>query len=162
MLTGSFSAADAQEGGKMQLRNNALATSLRQRIFLLAGFMACLFSMSETAAAQQKYGIIEYVNVFPSSLATGPDGGLWFAEVSSLAHISPSGAITQYPLPVAFPTSLVAGPDGALWFPIWTQNYPQTIGRMTTSGVFTQYSVLSDATGASAIGGITSGPGGVL
>ena len=45
---------------------------------------------------------------------------------------------TEYPVPTSesAPTDIVAGPDGALWF---TEQRAKKIGRITTSGQFTEY-----------------------
>jgi streptogramin lyase len=49
-----------------------------------------------------------------------------------------SGALTEYPLPgdPGAAGDIVAGPDGALWY---TRNNPNRIGRITTSGIVTEF-----------------------
>ena len=62
-----------------------------------------------------------------------------------------AGPITEYPLPTArSPESIVVGPDGALWFTAGTH-----IGRMTTSGDYTEFELPRELTGPR---GITVGP----
>ena len=51
------------------------------------------------------------------------------------------------------PFDIVAGPDGNLWF---TENTVSVLGRITTSGTVTQYTL---PTGNSRPEGITDGPG---
>jgi virginiamycin B lyase len=51
---------------------------------------------------------------------------------------------------------ITAGPDGALWF---TEQNANKIGRLTTSGAFTEYAV---PTAGSFPNGITAGPDGAL
>lgn len=151
----------------MQLRNITRATGAGPGVLLLTGFIACLFGVPVTAAVQQ-YGIIEYPQLHPpvaaysgflQPLAAGPGGAIWFAFLPgsgqnfSIARIMPSGAITQYPIPIAGPpVGIAAGADGALWFQIGS-----AIGRMTTSGVFTFYPLPE---WWSYDGGITLGPDG--
>jgi Immunoglobulin domain/Immunoglobulin I-set domain len=53
------------------------------------------------------------------------------------------------------PDVITTGPDGALWF---TENNGDKIGRITTAGVFTEFSILP----ASNPTGITTGPDGAL
>ncbi len=77
----------------------------------------------------------------PFGITTGPDGALWFTEISGnkIGRITTAGVLTEYPLPVpAGPYEIAAGPDGALWF---TEPNPggYAIGRITTAGVVTIY-----------------------
>ena len=59
-------------------------------------------------------------NSGPRGIAAGPDGNLWFTEVSSkkLGQIATSGTVTEFaiPTPNSFPNGIAAGPDGNLWF----------------------------------------------
>jgi virginiamycin B lyase len=97
----------------------------------------------------------------PAGVATGADGALWVTDRTSPARIqrvTPSGAVTDYPLPDAgaFPTDIVSGPDGALWF---TETRADKIGRITTGGVISEYPLgTTDAFAAD----ITVGPDGAL
>jgi virginiamycin B lyase len=52
----------------------------------------------------------------------------------------PAPLITEFTIPTAnaAPVDLTLGPDGALWFP---ENYGRKIGRMTTSGTFTEFPI---------------------
>jgi len=97
-------------------------------------------------------------------ITSGPDGALWFSmEYASnegqdwIGTISTSGAVTTYLLPfAAAPTALTAGPDGAIWF--GTDAYG-VIGRVTTSGVFSEF---SDPSQIGQVLGMTAGPDGAL
>ncbi|HEY1778303.1 MAG TPA: hypothetical protein VGG41_19260 [Solirubrobacteraceae bacterium] len=83
----------------------------------------------------------------PDAMTTGPDGALWFTDESipaSIGRIASSGAVTRYriPTPAAGWTlaSIVGGPDGALWFTeVPVKGGPEAIGRMTTSGHYSQF-----------------------
>ncbi len=153
--------------------------------------------------------ITEYMAGVPSldgnGIITGPDGALWFTTNNSLGRITTSGAFTSFPLTqTAELGNLTVGPDGALWFPsaaggtgnigyigrmttagtvttytvpagssapysiaagsdgnLWyTKNAGRVVGKVTPSGVFTEYPVPENA--ATTFGGITAGPDGAL
>jgi virginiamycin B lyase len=80
----------------------------------------------------------------PISLAAGPDGAMWFTEVSAIGRVDTTGALTQYFLPTAgtFPQSIVVGPDGALWF---VDQVSSIVGRITTAGALSEYSIPNPA-----------------
>src|SRR5262249_37707429 len=59
-----------------------------------------------------------------SYLTAGPDGNVWFVDNPRIGNITPSGQVTEYPLPppadgsgidLAF-ANLTVGSDGNLWF----------------------------------------------
>lgn len=154
-----------------------IGIELRRRggaVLLLAGLA------SGTLAAQ---GISEFPIATPgsqpSSLASGPDGNLWFTEygTNKIGRITPAGAITEFtipyspaepppPRPKGFPFPIPdnysgpiyieAGSDGALWF---TEPGVNKIGRITTSGAITEFKV---PTPSSLPAGLTDGPDGAL
>ena len=74
----------------------------------------------------------------PFDITAGPDGNLWITEdvsgLGSLARVSTSGTITQFPAGVPRIEAITTGSDGNLWFA-----FPGGIGRMTTAGVVTRY-----------------------
>src|SRR6516165_10425203 len=61
-----------------------------------------------------------------------------------------SGGINQFPLPTPNPSpgdlymGITAGPDGNLWY---TREGANTVGRLTTSGVMTEFPVTGGPTG---------------
>ena len=97
-------------------------------------------------------------------LAPGPDGDLWFTTSGTpggrIGKITTSGVITLYPH--VFPGQLyaiTAGPDGAMWFTETTPTFHNTIGRITTSGDFSEYP-LPDVGNLIVASGIVAGPDG--
>ncbi len=103
--------------------------------------------------------------VDPASIVQGPDGNLWFTELTSaanaVARLNPStGVVTTFDVgitPASEPWGLTIGSDKNLWF---TENVPGgRIGRITTAGVVTEFPV---STPANTPFGITSGPDGNL
>jgi streptogramin lyase len=64
-------------------------------------------------------------------IAAGPDGALWFSELTGgkLGRITTAGVITEYPAPTPNSDALgiVAGPDGNLWL---TEYQGNRIARM--------------------------------
>jgi streptogramin lyase len=74
--------------------------------------------------------------------------------------------ITEFEVPTAFssPLSITAGPDGNLWFTEWAGN---KIGRMTTSGAVTEFTLplspeIAPGVTSNRPSGITAGPDGNL
>lgn len=72
----------------------------------------------------------------PSVISYGPDGNMWFienTEFGAVAKITPTGSVTEYPVQLQnYQDGIVAGPDGAVWI---AQGYPNSVARITTSGV---------------------------
>jgi len=110
---------------------------------------------------------------YPYGITAGPDGNLWFTEYYSnrIGRITPAGAVTEFSAGISADTvrvNITAGPDGNLWFTA-TSYYDlqgnrfiteDRIGRITTSGVVTEFSAGISA-GASPFG-IAAGPDGNL
>ena len=96
------------------------------------------------------------------TIATGPDGNLWFADhILSNYHINritAAGVITEFPLPGPNnnPARICAGPDGNVWF---TETFANQIGQITPAGVLTEFPI---STANSRPFGITAGPDGSL
>jgi virginiamycin B lyase len=108
-----------------------------------------------TAAGAITEFLLPTPNSEPFGITVGPDGALWFTESGGgIGRITTTGAITEYPVAGEFLTGIATGPDGALWF-----NESNAIGRMTTDGSSTQYTLPS---GMEAGPGITKGPDGEL
>jgi streptogramin lyase len=123
----------------------------------------------------------------PLSIVVGPDGNLWFTEVNGfqIGRITTSGVVTEFHLPTTGfkPVSITAGPDGALWFTEMNVNNPSTdlptsqppvfeptshpifggkIGRITTTGAVTEFTIPTGADPNGTPRGITTGPDGNL
>ena len=79
-------------------------------------------------------------NGFPSGITAGPDGNMWFTSVGNIDRITPKGAIKEFPTGISGsePDNITAASDGDLWF---TDFGTFAIGRMTTSGVATEFAV---------------------
>jgi uncharacterized protein (TIGR03437 family) len=108
-------------------------------------------------------------------MVSGPDGDLWFTATyfesnGVIGRMTTAGTITQYPIPATGCTPNVAGCpnlsgitvgfDGALWF---AENQANKIGRITTSGSWSDYLVPSanfNGTWIDGPGPITLGPDG--
>ena len=83
----------------------------------------------------------------PVGITAGPDGALWFTndgeQLDRADHDrAASSPTTRAPASVD-PAGIAAGPDGALWF---TNTGNNSIGRITTSGVVTNYTGTGIAT----------------
>jgi virginiamycin B lyase len=121
---------------------------------------------------------------FYTNITTGPDGALWFTELATstsvggfskgwIGRMTTSGLFSQFQIPFTFqPETLTAGPDGAIWFAgpeacgridVSTNTWEcfQGIGRVTTSGVFTEYIGQGGQIG-NVVASITTGPDGAL
>ncbi len=69
---------------------------------------------------------------FPTKIAAGPDGALWFTNQSnnSIGRITTSGVVSNYTdASISSYGGIAAGPDGALWF----TNQSNSIGRISCS-----------------------------
>ena len=110
---------------------------------------------------------------FAQGITAGPDGNLWFVEQKSsgnyeIGKITTAGKITAYSTKENLGTfqvysalgfnfgQIVLGPDGNLWFINPQNELEYQVGKITTKGVITLYT-LSDLPL-----GITSGPDGNL
>lgn len=107
----------------------------------------------------------------PGGITTGPDGALWFTESvgGKIVRMTTDGKTTEFalPNPNAQPWGITTGPDGALWF---TEAScvrgsgsrciaGNKIGRITITGMVTEFPIPSDGGGPH---GITTGPDGAL
>jgi virginiamycin B lyase len=93
----------------------------------------------------------------PQGITVGPDGALWFAEFGAnrIGRIDvSSGAITEFGAGsiTGSPDRITSGPDGNLWF---TEPFPfdSRIGRMTPSGIVTEFQLANDAQPRDIVGG---------
>lgn len=82
----------------------------------------------------------------PKGLTAGSDGKLWFfndnnLEKPSVVAMTTAGdVVTNVDLSDDFVRSMTAGPDGALWFTKIAGGV-EGVGRITTSGVVTNYDI---------------------
>jgi streptogramin lyase len=115
-------------------------------------------------------------NASPQAVTQGADGALWFTAAvpnvagvdnpNAIGRITTSGSVTIYPVSLS-PQQITAGPDGALWFteiePLGafrpSPNGISMIGRLTTSGVLTEFPIPTAGANAQ---GIAAGPDGNL
>jgi streptogramin lyase len=93
----------------------------------------------------------------PSSIITGPDGNLWYADngYSEIARVT-FDPLARTVFPFAGPTKLAAGPDGNIWVTAYGRSL---IARLTPAGVFTEFEL---PTPRSNPFGIVAGPDGNL
>ena len=106
--------------------------------------------------------ILEYPVGFPFDITAGPDGAMWFTNLTSIGRIATTGDVTLFPLPSPnrLAVRIAAGRDGALWFTEQsTAHGSPAIGRVSTDGHITEYPLPMSAAG---IRGIAAGPDGAL
>ncbi len=111
----------------------------------------------------------------PTAITAGPDGALWFTGIpGEIGRITTAGVVAEFALPAVPPpagskpgtastlvtaTSITAGPDGAVWF----TGIPGEIGRISTTGVVTEFAVPDPTPSTQATPtSITVGPDGAL
>ena len=75
-------------------------------------------------------------NSSPQGITSGPDGNVWFVG-KTLGRVEPSGAITEFPVPVTPPMAIASGSDGNLWFTTSSNK----IGRATPEGTISMVPV---------------------
>jgi streptogramin lyase len=108
----------------------------------------------------RKIHVAEEAGAIPSvGIVTGPDKNLWFTlqqEYGGIGRITTAGVVTLFDDPGGeYTQGITVGPDGALWF----AESNGTVGRMTTKGKVTHFTVAaSDAE----LEGIVTGPDGNL
>ncbi len=89
-----------------------------------------------------------------NGIAVGSDRNLWFTTFDGVGRITTAGAVTLFNDPSAsFPQGITSGPDGALWF----AQSNGTVGRITTTGTITHFTVAAQNAG---LQGIVAGPDG--
>ena len=95
----------------------------------------------------------------PLGITVGADGNIWYTEafVSQIFSFdAPFYSFWNAYSVSGQPKSITAGPDGALWF---TSSNSNAIGRITTAGSVTAFSIPTTNAGAEAI---VAGPDGAL
>jgi virginiamycin B lyase len=99
-------------------------------------------------------------NFLSRCIEPGPDGNMWFTQPGGSNAVGRINAQTHVIDYFTIPTTssstyqIVSGPDGALWFTEFNGN---KIGRITTSGTFSEIDIPTASAGAY---GIASGPDG--
>src|SRR5580658_6867880 len=147
--------------GPMDARAAGKVENMISRTFYLA---AALLLVAAPAASAQTIASfpIPTSNSSPGGIATGPDGNLWFTEISGnkIGRLTPAGVITEFSLPTARsgPGRITAGPDGALWF---VEAGANRIGRITVDGAVSEFPLpTADSVLTTATPGIGAGPDG--
>jgi streptogramin lyase len=99
------------------------------------------------------------INSYPADLTIGPDGNVYVAASGEIDQVNAAGAVAAFTIPDGSDAyAITVGPDGALWFGLDGSNQ---IGRMTTGGTFSEFSLPEPgATDGStvSIGALTTGP----
>ncbi len=99
----------------------------------------------------------EGMHTFTVEFQTTGDKTLTVTDTANSAITGGRGVMTAFAVPTpSSPGTIVSGPDGNLWF---TEEFDNKIGRITPSGVVTEFPV-PDAGGL--LFGITAGPDGNL
>ncbi|MEA2593346.1 MAG: virginiamycin lyase, partial [Actinomycetota bacterium] len=133
--------------------------------FSTDGAMTGAFNVPGGASVSCPQGCVD-----PAGILLGPDGHMWFTELTqssnAIGKLDPNGpqgppatAVTSYPVPTpnVNPWAITLGSDGNMWF---TENVVGgNIGRVTPTGTITEFSTHNS--GATPFG-ITSGPDGNL
>jgi streptogramin lyase len=77
--------------------------------------------VSSDGKAIDRFAISTTETVLPGEMAAGPDGNVWFGEISgerhSVGRVTPAGIVTEFVIPAtnASTNSIVTGPDGRIW-----------------------------------------------
>ena len=93
-------------------------------------------------------------------MTTSSDGNVWFGENRAyIGKIAPDGSVTEHAIPSGNnPIDLGAGKQGSVWFTTYFNAGAPTVGKVTSSGVVTEYT-LNPASCAPATG-LALGPDG--
>ncbi len=81
---------------------------------------------------------------YPYQITTGPDGNLWFTDRAGLiVKMTPSGKFTTFKVPRinGATDDITVGSDGNLWFTLDGTDTTSEIGRITPSGVITEFNL---------------------
>ncbi len=102
---------------------------------------------------------------YPYQITKGPDGNLWFTDRAGLiVKMTPSGKFTTFKVPRinGATDDIAVGPDGNLWFTLDDTNTTSKIGRITPSGVITEFAFPKSGSDYLFLNGISVGPDGNL
>jgi len=126
---------------------------------LWSGGAGAIYQTPRSGTPVKEYKLPKGEELSTDSLAAGPEGNVWFTTIGNIKTvgvISPSGKVTQYPLPGEKhePEGITAGPDGNMWFTMhgW-EGSGEYIAKIK-SGTIEEYSLPGSATA------ITPGPNG--
>jgi virginiamycin B lyase len=142
----------------------------QQRSWMVIGFVgaallvgACGQSGTSRAAANIKTYKVPTADGGPVAIIPGPDGAMWFIEISGnkVGRVSSAGAFTEYPIPtpnanVAADAGITVGPDGNIWL---TEGLANKVARLTPEGKFTEFTIPTPKAYPT---GITTGPEGSI
>jgi virginiamycin B lyase len=116
----------------------------------------------------RRFAIPWNVGMSPPMIVAGPDRAMWFVAGSRIGRITTNGQISHFDLPAAgaVARSIAPGPDGALWFveaipgPVvsGTRQFDLRIGRLTTSGLVSEFPLNRTAGGLGYPSTIVRGP----
>jgi virginiamycin B lyase len=102
----------------------------------------------------------------PTSITSGPDGALWFADGRAIGRMTTDGVVRSFGLPTGVRAfGIASGPDGNLWF---TDQGTTAVGRLTVSGSVRMFPTPTREGNPIGVGGaanplaITPGPDGAL
>jgi virginiamycin B lyase len=147
------------------VRSFAGARPVRAGTAWFVAVTACILVIAaprpaHAAAGHVKEFLIPGNTPGPEEIAVGPGGAFWFTEINAGIGRLDRGHFSNFPLPGRQALGIVAGPDGAMWF---TETYGDAIGRITTAGQITEFSLCSGC-GEDTIQpwGIAAGPDGAL
>ncbi len=150
-------------------------------LLTLPGLLGCSAS-TPTSTRGLKGTISEFPlptsNSPSGGITAGPDGNLWFTEITPTAQsattftgkigrITPAGQLREFPLlaPNSELGAITTGPDGALWFTELVATaqsgkiVDEEIGRITPLGTIREFSLSASN---SVLMSITTGPDGAL
>ena len=79
----------------------------------------------------------------PNRIVTGPDGNVWFTQISGnkIGRLTTAGTLTEFPIDtnqVVWLDRITAGPDGHLWF---TASRGTSVRRMSVTGAVKSFEV---------------------
>ena len=133
--------------------------SRRSCLIVLAALAALPACVAPAFAAGPATEIPVTAGSSPYALAAGPDGNLWFTELTAnrIGRITPAGVVTEFSAGISSSgEGITAGPDGNLWF----AEPAGRVGRITPAGVVTEFS--AGITAGANVAGIAPGPDGNL
>lgn len=113
---------------------------------------------SNTSGGQTAYS---YKEGYAQHITNGPNGNLWFTlSTGGIDEMTTAGVLTQFAIPAGNEqlNGITAGPDGNLWFTGASGETASKIGKITPTGVTTEYELPAKSFPE----GITAGPDGNL